>query len=99
MHATDTTAPAQLRAHSAGYHNGYAWADGARIACTFCAHWGDLYGGKSWVEAEWDGAPEMVHRDEWDDAHPGVEPTREAMLAVLEDGHDDIVEAAREELS
>ncbi len=89
----------ELRAHSASYRNGYAYADGARIYCGFRVNHGDLYGGAWTVEAEWDGDPEMVHREDWDDAHPGVEPTREAMLAVLDDGHDDIVESAREELS
>jgi hypothetical protein len=88
-----------ITAHSATYRNGYAWADGARIACSFRAIPGDIYGNKSSVEAEWEGEPKMIYRDEWDDAHPGVEPTRDAMLAALDDGHDDLVEAAREELA
>lgn len=88
-----------ITAHQVSYRNGYAYADGARIECSFRAYPGDLYGNKSWVEAEWEGNPEMAHRDEWDEAHPGVEPTRDAMLAVLDDGRDDIVEAAREELA
>jgi hypothetical protein len=46
-------------------------------------------------EVEWDTADIVLrYREDWDEAHPGVEPTQAAMEAVLEDAGDEIAELA-----
>ena len=89
MHATEPTAPAQIRAAYVNLHSqGTAvQIDGCDRRCELLAN-----GTINWL-----GAPVLEHRAEWDACHPGVEPTAEALAAVYADVEDDVWEQWHDE--
>lgn len=48
------------------------------------------------VEVSLTGKPRLVDRAEWDEAHPGVEPTHDAMVALIAAAIDEIQECAED---
>lgn len=95
---TTSSVPAslpQLRAVSVSLDGHRAEIDGIRFRVRYEINPGDLYGGKADVEIYQDGTPVVVDRAEWDEAHPGVEPTVAAMASVFNDAAFDLSEQAR----
>lgn len=93
--ATHPSTTPQLRAVSVSLDGYRAEIDGIRFRVRYVLNPGDLYGGKDEYEIYQDGTPIVVDRAEWDEAHPGVEPTVAAMASVFNDAAYDLSEQAR----
>jgi hypothetical protein len=74
-----------------------AWVDGVVQSIALHFDRGDASVGiRPSVEVQFLGAPSMDSRADWDEAHPGVEPTPEAMRALMEAAGDAINDDVQE---
>ena len=91
------TATPTLRATNVSADDSCAYVDGVIVDLLVTHVAGDpSVGYPASIDGEHVGAPRLDRRDDWDAAHPDVEPTAENMLALVESAADEIQEHVEE---